>query len=345
MTPWFLRRLARASALGLALLVVGAGPVLADPAGPTDYEAAVVAVDPPAEGVEVRVLGGDSFLQVVNDGHRIDVPGYDGQEEYLRFDPDGAVWVNLRSVTHWQNEDRYADVAVPADTGPNVPAQWEQVSVDGAWAWHDHRIHWMSPTTLPGPVDPGLSEPQEALTWPVPMVVDGTPTVVTGTLTWLPPASPLPTILAALAAGAAGVVLGRRNRALALGVVAGAVVAVTGVVGILSVIGLASGVAADTFPLVLSGIAALLLAVGLATRQRAWGLLVAGAAGIPMVIWGVTQWAAVTAAVVPPEQVPDGLVRVAVGMAIGGGITVLGIAAWDVFTRPLAAEISTEPAA
>lgn len=332
-----------ALALGVGLLVVGAGPALADPPGPTGYEATVVALEPPVDGVEVAVLAGDSFLRVVNAGRRIDVPGYDGEEEYLRFEPDGTVWVNLRSVTRWQNEDRYADVAVPADTGPNVPAQWEQVSDDGAWAWHDHRIHWMSPTTVPGPVDPDLDQPQEALTWSVPIEVDGSAVAVTGALTWLPPASPMPTILAGLALAVAGVLVARRTRAVAVGVVVGIAVAVTGVVGIAMVVGLPAGVTSDVFPLVLSGIAALLLAVGLATRDRAWGLLVAGAAGIPMVVWAVTQWAAVTAAVVPPDGVPDMVVRIAVGLALGGGATALGIGVRDVFTRPLATAGFVEP--
>lgn len=330
------RRLVRASLLGVVLVVLAATPALADPPGPTDYEAAVVEIDPPIDGVTVRVLGGDSFLQLVNDGHSVVVPGYDGAEQYLRFDPDGTVWVNLRSVAHWQNEDRYANTPVPTDTGPNVPAQWEQVSDDGTWAWHDHRIHWMSPTTLPGPVDPGLDQPQEALSWPVAIEVDGAPVVVAGTLTWLPPASPLPTILAGLALVVAGVVLARRSRARAVGVVVGCAVAATAVVGVSLVVGLQPGVTADVFPLALTGIAAVLLAVGLVTRDRAWGLLVAGAAGIPLLVWAVSQWAAVTAPVVPPDGLPDVLTRVAVGTALGGGIVALAIGAWDLFTRPLA---------
>ena len=331
-----LRRLPRLLALVVAVLVVGAGPALADPPGPTSYESRVVAIEPPVEGIEVTVLGGDSFLQLVNDGHEVLVPGYDGEEQYLRFDPDGTVWVNQRSATHWQNEDRYAATPVPDGTGPDVPPQWVQVSDTGSWAWHDHRIHWMSPTTLPGQVDTSVAASQEALEWPVTLVVDGTDVVVSGTLTWLPPASPLPTVLAAVVMVGAAVALARRSRARALLVVVGATVVVTGVVGAAQLVGLAPGVTSESLPLLLSVLAAVVLGAGLAARGRGLGLLAAGAAGVPLLVWGVTQWAAVTAPVVPPDSIPDVLARIAVGMALGGGAAAVGIGVWDLFTRPIA---------
>lgn len=338
-----LSRVRRVLTLTGVLVVLGAAPALADPPGPTSYEATVVGVDPMIDGLEVRVLGGDSFLQIVNDGHEVVVPGYDGQEQYLRFDRDGTVSVNLRSVTHWQNEDRYAASPVPPGTGPDMPPQWVEVSDDGTWAWHDHRIHWMSPTTLPGQIDPASSQPQEALSWPVELMVDGQPVVVNGILTWLPPASPLPTIVAAVALVAVGAVVARRDRGAAVAIVVGLAVVVTGVVGLSLLVGLAPGVTADSFPLVLSGLAAVLLAVGLAVRGRSFGLLVAGAAGIPLLVWAATQFGAVIAPVVPPDNLPAIVARLAVGMAIGSGLAALGIAALDVFTRPLVPDPDPEP--
>lgn len=324
------------------VVVATAGPAMADPPGPTSYESRVVAIEPPVEGLEVRVLGGDSFLQVVNDGHEVMVPGYDGEEQYLRFDRDGTVWVNQRSVTYWQNEDRYAATPVPSGTGPDVPPQWVQVTDTGSWAWHDHRIHWMSPTTLPGQVDTGTDQAQEALEWPVPIVVDGTEVVISGTLTWLPPASPLPTVLAGLGMVGVAVALARRSRLRAIVVVVGATAVVTGVVGVFLLVGLPPGVTSESFPLLLSVLSGVVLAAGVTARGRGLGVLAAGAAGIPLVTWAVAQWAAVTAPVVPPDGVPDLVVRLAVGMALGGGLSAVGIGVWDLFTRPLAGD---DPAA
>ena len=61
----------------------------------------------------------------------------------------------------------------------------------GHYAWHDHRIHWMTPDQPP-PVVQG--EPVEVMTWTVPVVVDGEPADVMGTLQWFPAVSPLPAL-------------------------------------------------------------------------------------------------------------------------------------------------------
>ena len=69
------------------LLAVGApsGTVAADPAGPTDFRTTVESVTPPTEGIDVDVIGGDSFLQLtVAPGVDVVVLGYQ-QEPYLHF--------------------------------------------------------------------------------------------------------------------------------------------------------------------------------------------------------------------------------------------------------------------
>jgi len=334
-------RIARIVAAALVAVVAVAAPAAADPPGPTNYESSITGVTPSVDGLDVTVLGGDAFLQLRNDGHEVVVPGYDEGEQYLRFDPDGAVFVNLRSAAHWQNAARYsvADSEVPADAGPDQPPRWVQVSDDGTWAWHDHRIHWMSPTTLPGDVDPTLDEVQVAYDWPEPLelVVDGATVAVAGRLTWLPDASPVQALLAAVLGLAlvlgALVVRGPRT-AIVVGVGVGVVA--TGVVGLAATVGLPPGVQGEPLPLVLTAIAAIVAVAGLAMRGRtaAAGVL-AGAAGVPLLVWAATQSGAVTAPVVPPAVLPAVVVRVVVGVAAGVGVGALVAGVRDLFGQPL----------
>lgn len=321
-------------------VAVAAGPAAADPPGPTSYRSQVVELEPAVDGIELRVLGGDSFLQLVNDGHEVVVPGYEEREQYLRFDPDGTVWVNLRSEAHWQNADRYGvqGSAVPTDAGPDQPPRWEQVADAGNWAWHDHRIHWMSPNTLPGTVDTATAEPQLAFEWPVSLVVDGREVTVTGSLTWLPPASPLATVLAALLAAGLAVVLARRlPAAAAIAATVGLGVVATGVVAVTATVGLPPGVQAEPLPLILVVVTLAVVGAGLAMRSRSpFGTVVAGAAGVPLVVWALTQWAAVTAPVVPPDGLPAWWSRMAVGVAGAAGLAAIAIGLRDLFARPLA---------
>lgn len=328
-------RTAAASAVVAALLLAGlAAPALADPPGPTSWSSEVDAGALP-DGLSARVIGGDSFLQVaVDPGRRVDVPGYEPDEAYLRFEADGTVWVNLRSESHWLNQDRYLG-EVPPDAGPDAPPQWVQVAADGTWAWHDHRIHWMSPGTLPGEVDPGVAEPQRAYDWTVPLVLDDVPAAVTGSLTWLPPAPPLVSTLAFVAVLAAGVAVARRGRLGAMAAMWGVAVAVTGAVSVAGVVGLPGGVTPEPLPALLAAAAAVVGAVGLVVRGHDRRVVVVGLAGLPLLAWAATNLGAVTAPIVPPVRVPAWLVRAAVGLAAGAGVGLVAMAIRDAFSRPL----------
>jgi hypothetical protein len=334
-----------AGGLALLLLVLTAGPAAADPPGPTNYRAEVVGLEPATEGVDAAVLGGDSFLQLrVDDGHEAVVRGYDGTELYLRFDANGEVWENHRSRSYYQNQSRYSPDAAdrPAELGADVPPDWVRVSTDGTYAWHDHRIHWMSPATLPfradagdeegAPVDPSASEPQQALVWtdPVPIIVDGAEVGIVGEVTYLPDASPLPTIAAGLVALLAVVAIGWRSpvAGILVGAVGGAVVALA--VSLPQVVGQAAGVQGQPLQLVVPGIALLVVLAGLSVRSRSgFALVVAGAAGVPLLGWVGTNLGAVTAPIVPPGTLPDDLVRVAVGLVAGGGLGALVVGVRD----------------
>lgn len=182
------------------LLVGGATPALADAAVPTTYRSEVTGLTPEVPGVTVEVLGGDAFLSIeAAAGVTVEVPGYES-EPYLRFDTDGTISVNLNSPAYWLNDDRFGTVPLPPGATAEAAPDWMQVSTGGTYAWHDHRIHWMSPIPPPG-VDE--SQPTQIQTWMVPIVVDGEPATIEGILHWVPRQSPLPWLGVAVVAGVA----------------------------------------------------------------------------------------------------------------------------------------------
>jgi hypothetical protein len=190
--------------LAALFLVVTAAPASADPARPTNYRSEVTGVSPAGSPISATIIGGDAFLWLeVEPGVQATVAGYGG-EPYIRFDPDGAVWVNTRSPAHYLNDDRYAQSAVPADASVDAEPRWELVTGDGTYGWHDHRIHWMAPAPPPG-IQTDLES--KILDWAVLLEVNGVATTIEGTLTWFPSISPLPWILLAATAAAAGFAL------------------------------------------------------------------------------------------------------------------------------------------
>ncbi len=109
----------RRALVGVAAGVVGllgsAGVAHADPAGPTDYASEVVSIEPATPTIDVRIVGGDSFVMLTaQPGTEVVVLGYSG-EPYLRFRADGVVEENRRSPTLYQNKSRYGTADTPAE--------------------------------------------------------------------------------------------------------------------------------------------------------------------------------------------------------------------------------------
>lgn len=198
------RHLGRAVVVGAAVIVAGggAGVARADPPTPTDYRSEVVSITPDVDGVEVRVVGGDSFVELVADsGIEVIVEGYSG-EPYLRFDPAGGVDENQRSPARFMNDDRFAATEIPAEADPSAEPEWRRVTDGHRWAWHDHRTHWMAPQP---PL--GLSPGDQVSDGVVPLSVDGVDVDVRVVSTWVAPPARWPSIALALAAGAVGAAL------------------------------------------------------------------------------------------------------------------------------------------
>jgi hypothetical protein len=182
-------RLPRIVAVAALLLVLGAAPAAADPAKPTDYRSTIDAVEPASDALDVSIVGGDSFLRVqVAPGHTLVVEDYEGSP-YLQILDDGTVQENQQSKATYQNVDRYAqiDETVLEGLDPEGPPEWLTIDDDGEYAWHDHRIHWMSPDRPDG------AEPGDVIqTVAVPMQLDGEDVAVTVTVRLEHPESVLP---------------------------------------------------------------------------------------------------------------------------------------------------------
>jgi hypothetical protein len=140
-------------------------------------------------GLSLSVLNYDDRLSLHNTSGR-DITVLDYQNKpYVRSLRNGTVEVNTNSQAFYLNVDRYGQVAVPRGLG-SMP-RWKVVDRDGRYDWHDHRIHWMSQSDPPGLAD--KHKRQKIDDWTVPIMVNGRPGAITGTLTWVPlPNAPLP---------------------------------------------------------------------------------------------------------------------------------------------------------
>ncbi len=321
-----MRRLVTVVALAL-LAVLPAGVAFADPAGPTNYRTVITDIRPAVEGVALEVYGGDSFLVLtVDPGVEVLVYGYAHDPDegvldpYLRFSADGTVEANRRSPSRWLNEDRYAAVEQPDFADPTAPPDWEVVGSGGTYAWHDHRIHWMSPA-LPPTIDPNGSVqqvyPEEQL---VPFQVDGTEIEAAIILQWQPSPSPLPWVAIALVAAAFVAGVARRGMRTAAALVgAASVVALAVALG--AVLGTPPGVG-WTLPPVLLPVVALAAAGVALTREEDVARWILGASALPLIAWAIGQAGALTSPIVPSSVHVVGI-RMAVALSAGVGVGVI----------------------
>ncbi|MGY1602456.1 hypothetical protein [Geodermatophilus sp. SYSU D00815] len=323
--------------LGALAALLVAGPAQAHVGGGaagSDYDGRVLAVTPPMPGVDVRVLSfGDEFELVNGTNAEVLVPGY-SDEPYLRIGPDG-VWRNANSPATYINLDRFGRVTLPANADPAADPDWQQVSTEPRYVWHDHRTHWMSEGQLPPAVAADPTRTHTVFQWEIPLQHGGDEVVVAGELTWSPPPSPAviwPVYGALALAGVLAGLLARSPRPLgallvvgaaaalwhalatpappaSLGTHAGAIVsALLPVVFVLLVAGLGAR-AALRGKGVMTGLMALLMG---------WLLLIQGLPDVD-VLW--------TANVLSNGPAALGRAAVAVLVALGAGLVVGGIVA------------------
>jgi len=176
-----------------------------DSVQPRDTVSIIKSVAPALpDGVDVDIVGSDTFVRVRSVGHDVMIAGYK-DEPYMHITVVGEVFVNDGSITTLMNGNRYGSVDTASFVESPTPV-WRKIGANGTAMWHDHRVHWMSPKR-PAPID-AIGTVVE---WKVPFSVDGVATTVSGTLFLREKASVL-WWLAGFAALLCAVVLSVRRR-------------------------------------------------------------------------------------------------------------------------------------
>lgn len=166
------------------------------------------------KGLQLEIVNFDDHVRLVNkSGQDVVVKGYDG-EPYARISADGTVAVNLNSPAYYLNQDRYADVDVPARADAKAKPDWKTIDDNGEFEWHDHRSHYMGQGTPPQVKDE--SKETKVFNYEIPIEVGGRPAKVEGTLTWVGTGSKAPVvpfvILGLAIVAAIGFWISRRRR-------------------------------------------------------------------------------------------------------------------------------------
>ncbi|MDX6408100.1 MAG: hypothetical protein QOE13_1171 [Gaiellaceae bacterium] len=209
--------------LAVAGLLTAAPPVFAHEES-TKFVSQLRGVSPTVAGLGMHVVGRDEAMRLTNGtGKTVFVPGYDG-EPYLRLLPSGKVEMNVNSPARYLNQDRFAQTAIPKGVSGKARPVWRRVARDGAFVWHDHRIHWMGKATPPQVKDEARRT--KIFDWKVPILVGQRRVQAIGTLYWDPVKEPVAAagkfnvvpyaigglLLAAALAVIGGLLLRRRQR-------------------------------------------------------------------------------------------------------------------------------------
>ena len=329
MTATRARRPAALVLLALCWVVVRPAPASADAAGPTNYESSVTAVEPPVAGIEVEIIGGDSFLLLTVEGSTtVEVVGYRG-EPYLRFMPGGIVEQNDRSPTTYLNEDRYAVANVPAEATPDAIPRWREVATDGSFAWHDHRAHWMNEVPPPGK-GPG----DQILEGVVPLLVDGREVDLTVISVWQSEPSRVPPLAGVLVGLGLAALAARRGR------MRRSAVALLGLAAAAFGVGLAAflSVPPETVPEwslwivpAFSALLALAVAASAGTSSPVGrnAASIVFVAAVALLMWGVVRWDWLWLSVLPtnlPYWLDRFITAAALAGAVGVGVSVMAAA-------------------
>ena len=316
-----LRGVVRVLVGAIVLLLVAAGPVSEDPAGPTEYLTTIDSVEPATSAISVRMIGGDSFFEVTQlEPVHILVTGYRG-EPYLRIRANGLVEENRLAPTTYLNEERYgAGEIIPAFADPDAEPDWVQVATGGRYAWHDHRSHWMNEAKPPGK-QPG----DTILEAVIPITVDGNEVQISVSSVLQPGPSPWPAILGAvMAAVLVGLLLVGRLPVIAIG--PAVLVLAAGVVWAVSVPAETGPPLTLWLPPLLSILALIWAAVA---RARGAGPLLeiglVSVAGVQLLVWGLLGWAALTKPILPTE-LPWSAHRFIIAMSLVVGVGLLAAA-------------------
>lgn len=294
----------------------------ADPAAPGNFLTRVLSITPATPTIHPTVEGGDSFMLLkVDAGTTVEVPGYQ-DEPFLRFDADGTVYENSVSYTASVSDTRYV-TETPTDTSGLEP-QWRKVGDGGSYAWHDHRIHWMSPNNPPGRAPGDVILRADVL-----LVVDGVDVVVRVESVWMPAPSPAATWIG----GALGAALAATAFALRRTFWAGYLVVDLATLALVVGWWQYSSLPGETGPrltwALLPAIALVATAGATVARRRSGATAVLAAhalillAGLNLLLWGWDRRDGLSASVLPTDA-PFWLDRAASAAALVGGAVMTG---------------------
>jgi hypothetical protein len=153
--------------------------------GDPRYRSVLKGVDPGASGLQVQVLNYDDRFELDNrTGKTVMVYGYN-DEPYARIAPDGTVALNRNSTAYYLNDERYANVTVPAEVSrhPKAAPAWVVQDRTGRFEWHDHRMHYMVRGVAPQVRD--QARRTKIFDYAVPIAVGADRASITGTLWWV----------------------------------------------------------------------------------------------------------------------------------------------------------------
>jgi len=187
------------SSNGTASFSTESGSPFNDPGSSFDYRSNITSITPNVPGLSLQVLEfADRLLLTNHSGRTVTIYGYSG-EPYARVLANGTAEQNVRSPAVYLNTNFYANVTVPASANPSAPPKWEVVDRTGQFEWHDHRIHWMSPTVPPEVKN--KSKRTFIFNWQVPIEVGARRGTIAGQLFWTPESSKASVAVILLGAG------------------------------------------------------------------------------------------------------------------------------------------------
>ena len=180
-----MRRALALAAVALAAVLSPGGAEAHYGTAKLGYHSTIRGLEPPMRGLKLKILYGDDQVLLNNrSGKTVVIDGYSG-EPYLRFGPDG-IYVNVNSPADYLNQDRYAASPVPKSATAKARPNWQKLAPGDVWAWHDHRIHYMS-RTLPPAIQEAPRKPHHVFNWKVPATENGKRFFITGSLDYRPP--------------------------------------------------------------------------------------------------------------------------------------------------------------
>jgi hypothetical protein len=328
------RRVASVALLAVAAIAGTATPASAHGIGgtsPTNYASKVTRITPVEPGVHAETIDLGNRLRLTNESARdVIVVGYDG-EPYLRVGPRG-VFENGRSPATYLNRSLTPTTKVPASADSKAAPEWRKISDGRVATWHDHRAHFMG-TDAPPEVRRAPDARHVLDRWVVPMLYgnEQVGVEIRGTLTWIPPPSPWPSVLLALLVAALVIGVGRtRHWRTVLAVGTGALVAcaLAHAIGNWAESSAAFGTKASESIYSIAGVALGVLALGWMWRRGTEAAVpfVLVASVFLLVAGGLADISTLGHSQVP-SSLPPAIARIVVACTIGLGIGLAATAA------------------